>query len=203
MAHIDHLHADPAKEAGKATVVVPAPSASQRGQRPPGSPAARSSGLSRRANPADRTQLLAAAREQSTGVLSARFWSNRLLAWAMSDPGFKVQLFRFVDAFPMLQTPAEVYQGLVEYLDRPEVKLPAGMELGLKMGSLAKGVLARTVAAQIRVMAGNFIAGHDVATALPKLRRRWRRAWPRASTCWARPASATPRPMPTRIATWT
>ena len=24
----------------------------------------------------------------------------------MSDPGFKVQLFRFVDAFPMLQTPA-------------------------------------------------------------------------------------------------
>ena len=73
----------------------------------------------------------------------------------------------------MLHTPAEIYQCLVEYLDRPDIKLPAGMELGLKMGSLAKGVLARTVAAQIRAMAGSFIAGHDVATALPKLRRRW------------------------------
>ncbi len=106
-------------------------------------------------------------------MLSSRFWSNRLLAWAMSDPGFKVQLFRFIDAFPMLQTPAEVYQCLVEYLDQPDVKLPVGMEFGLKMGSLAKGLLARTVAAQIRAMAGNFIVGHDVATALPKLRRRW------------------------------
>jgi RHH-type proline utilization regulon transcriptional repressor/proline dehydrogenase/delta 1-pyrroline-5-carboxylate dehydrogenase len=174
MARIDHLHPEPAKEAGKATVVVPSQPGGPGNGRPATEPALAADplALEERTRQIGR-QLLAAARERGASVLSSRFWSNRLLAWAMSDPGFKVQLFRFVDAFPTLQTPAEVYQCLVEYLDRPDVKLPAGMELGLKMGSLAKGVLARTVAAQIRGMAGNFIAGHDVATALPKLRRRW------------------------------
>ena len=174
MAHIDHLHTEPVKEKDKAKVVVPGQPVGDGNGRTLTEPAG-SAGLS----PLElRTrqigqQLLAAAREQSEGALSSRFWSDHLMSWAMRDQGFKVQLFRFVDAFPMLQTPAEVYQCLVEYLDRPDIKLPAGMELGLKMGSLAKGMLARTVAAQIRAIAGNFIAGHDVATALPKLRRRW------------------------------
>jgi len=126
MARIDHLHSDPAKEAGKVTVVVPSQPVGTGEGRPPTEPAGNPDPLALEARTRQiGQQLLAAARERSASVLSSRFWSNRLLTWAMSDPGFKVQLFRFVDAFPMLQTPAEVYQCLVEYLDRPDVKLPA------------------------------------------------------------------------------
>lgn len=106
-------------------------------------------------------------------MLSSQFWSDQLMHWAMKDPAFKVQLFRFVDVFPMLQTPEQVHAYLVDYLTQPGVSLPSTMELGLKAGSLAKGVLAKTITARITALAGNFIAGRDAAAALPQLERRW------------------------------
>ncbi len=93
--------------------------------------------------------------------------------WAMRDPTFKVQLFRFIDVFPMLRTPAQVHEYLRDYLSQPGVTLPAGMELGLKAGRLAKGLLAKTIASQITAIARHFIAGADVTSALPTLRRLW------------------------------
>ena len=91
----------------------------------------------------------------------------------MSDPAFKVQLFRFVDLFPMLKTDKQVYECLVEYLGQPGVRLPGWMGFGLKAGGLAKGALAAAVTGRIKAMAGNFIAGADAAAALPKLEELW------------------------------
>ena len=93
----------------------------------------------------------------------------------MNDPAFKVELFRFVDAFPMLKSPASVHECLVEYLTQPGVTLPPGMELGLKAGGLAKGLLSGTIGHWIGALAGNFIAGTDAASALPKLEQLWQR----------------------------
>ncbi len=117
--------------------------------------------------------LLRIARERRTGVLSSRFWSDQLMSWAMKDPGFKVQLFRFVDVYPMLRTPEQVYDYLLDYLSQPGVKLPPGMDLGLKAGGMAKGALAKAITNRIIAMAGNFIAGSDPPDALPKLQKRW------------------------------
>ena len=119
------------------------------------------------------TELLKHARGQRAGLLSSRFWSDQLMNWAMKDPAFKVQLFRFVDVFPMLATAEQVHDCLVDYLGQPGVALPPGMGLGLKAGGLAKGVLSKTIAGRIRAMAGNFIAGTDAAEALPKLEKLW------------------------------
>ena len=118
-------------------------------------------------------ELLDAAREYRAGPLSARFWSDRLMHWAMKDPTFKVQLFRFIDVFPMLRTPAQVHEYLRDYLSQPGVTMPAGMEFGLKAGRLAKGLMAKTIAGQITAIAHHFIAGTDVASALPTLQRLW------------------------------
>jgi len=118
-------------------------------------------------------ELLAAAHEHRTGPLSARFWSDRLMHWAMKDPTFKVQLFRFIDVFPMLRTSAQVYEYLHDYLSQPGVTMPAGMELGLKAGQWAKGLMAKTITAQITAIAHHFIAGVDVTSALPTLQRLW------------------------------
>src|SRR5437762_8816559 len=119
--------------------------------------------------------LLDRARNHTKGFFSSRFWSDKLMDWATNDPAFKVQLFRFVDVFPMLKTPEQIHDYLHDYLSQPGVTVPAGMSLGLKAGSFAKGTLASTIGSQIQAMAGKFIAGTDAASALPRLRELWDR----------------------------
>lgn len=118
--------------------------------------------------------LLAQMRAQRRGLSAiGRDVSNVLLDWAMSDAEFKVQLFRFVDVFPTLQTPEQINDLLRDYLEQPGVTLPSGLDFGLKAGRTMKGTMARTIAGQIRRMAETFIAGSDIDEALPKLRQAW------------------------------
>ncbi|MBN1395935.1 MAG: proline dehydrogenase family protein [Pirellulales bacterium] len=128
--------------------------------------------LERRATEIGR-ELLKMAREYKTGVFSMKFWNDQLMNWSMKDPAFKVQLFRFIDVFPMLHTPALVYDYLTDYLGQPGVTLPPGMDLGLKAGGLAKGIMAKTISNRITAMAQNFMAGVDAASALPSLKKQW------------------------------
>lgn len=119
------------------------------------------------------SEMLDKARANRSGLLSAKFYQDKLMDWSMKDQAFKVQLFRFVDAFPALTTPDMVHDHLVDYLTQPGVKPPPGMDLGLKAGGLAKGLMTKTISSQITGMAGNFIAGTDAADALPTLRKLW------------------------------
>jgi RHH-type proline utilization regulon transcriptional repressor/proline dehydrogenase/delta 1-pyrroline-5-carboxylate dehydrogenase len=120
-------------------------------------------------------KLLEDIRANRASMLSSKFWSDTLMDWAMKDPAFKVQLFRFVDVFPMLNTPAMVHDHLVDYLSQPGVKLPPGMDLGLKAGRMAKGLMSKTISNRIGTMAANFIAGVDATSAVPLLRKLWKR----------------------------
>ena len=113
------------------------------------------------------------ARAHKSGPLSKRFWNDRLMDWSMRDEAFKVQLFRFVDAFPTLTSPESIYEHLTDFLGQPGVKAPPGMALGLKAGGAMKGTVARTMAGQITAMAEKFIAGRDAESAVPKLRKVW------------------------------
>jgi RHH-type proline utilization regulon transcriptional repressor/proline dehydrogenase/delta 1-pyrroline-5-carboxylate dehydrogenase len=118
-------------------------------------------------------EILDSARLGASGPLSAAFWSDKLMAWSMKDPAFKVQLFHFVDCFPTLKTPDAIYDHLVDFMSRPGLSLPPGLDLGLRAGGLAKGLVARTMASQIESMAAKFIAGEDAKGALPALRKAW------------------------------
>src|SRR5690606_9577311 len=79
-------------------------------------------------------EMLSRARSHKSGLLSARFYSDKLMNWSMSDQNFKVQLFRFVDCFPALTSPEMIHDHLTDYLTQPGVKLPPGFDLGLKAG---------------------------------------------------------------------
>ncbi len=119
------------------------------------------------------TELLSKARANKAGVLSAQFYSDALMNWSMKDPNFKVQLFRFVDCFPMLRTPEEVFDHLEDYLSQPGVSVPGPIGAALKLGKVAKGMAAGQISKQITGMASKFIAGTDAASALDNLRRMW------------------------------
>lgn len=118
--------------------------------------------------------LLAETRSHRSSMVSKRFWSDRLVAWALKNPAFKTQLFRFIDVFPVLRTSESIHQHLLEYLQQPGVKLPAGLSLGITAGGLLTGTLAGTISSQIQAMAANFIAGADLNDAIPVLQARWR-----------------------------
>src|SRR5271157_275628 len=115
-------------------------------------------------------RLLARAREHRKGLFSAGFWSDQLVSWTMKDPSFRTQLFRFIDVFPMLRSPEQIHDYLSDYLSQPGVTLPTSLDLGMKAGRLAKGLVAKTITGRIAAMASNFIAGTDATAALPVLR---------------------------------
>jgi RHH-type transcriptional regulator, proline utilization regulon repressor / proline dehydrogenase / delta 1-pyrroline-5-carboxylate dehydrogenase len=119
------------------------------------------------------SEMLQRARGHSSSILSSKFYSDALMEWSMKDPNFKVQMFRFVDAFPMLRTPEQVFDHLKDYLDQPGVTVPTVIGTAMKAGGLAKGLAAKTISGQITGMAEKFIAGQDAASALPGLKTMW------------------------------
>ncbi len=108
---------------------------------------------------------------RAADVRTSSVTSDRLMQWAMRDPAFKTQLFRFVDAFPRLSTPDDVHDHLVDYLTQPGVTLPPILQTGLKAGRLAKGTVTKVVTKLIETMGETFIAGRDGREALGALRR--------------------------------
>ena len=119
------------------------------------------------------TELIDSMRGAEKGMLSTSFWSDKLMDWAMQDEAFKIQLFRFIDTFPTLRTPAQVHSHLVDYLSQPGVTLPSGMGIGLSAGGLLKGTMTKVVSGRITAMAERFIAGTDATSALPQLKKMW------------------------------
>ncbi len=119
------------------------------------------------------TQLLTAARGHKSGILSKQFYSDALMDWSMKDPAFKVQMFRFVDAFPMLKSAEAIHEHLEDYLSQPGVTVPTVIAGALKAGRLVKSASAAVISKQITGMASKFIAGTDAASALPGLRELW------------------------------
>ncbi|MFO0860771.1 MAG: proline dehydrogenase family protein [Phycisphaerales bacterium] len=117
--------------------------------------------------------MLRRARSHKTGILSAKFYSDALMEWSMKDPEFKVQMFRFVDTFPMLRSADSVHDHLTDYLSQPGVSVPPVIGAALKAGALLKGAAAATIGKQIEGMASKFIAGTDAASALAGLRKMW------------------------------
>ena len=43
-------------------------------------------------------------------------WDDKIMDFAMGNPGLKVQLFRFIDALPALRSKPEIARHLQEYL---------------------------------------------------------------------------------------
>ncbi|MCX5688559.1 MAG: proline dehydrogenase family protein, partial [Planctomycetota bacterium] len=102
-----------------------------------------------------------------------KFYNDAMMEWSMKDQNFKVQLFRFVDCFPMLKTPEAIFDHLNDYLSQPGVTVPTAIATLLKAGGLLKGTAAKTIASQIEGMAGKFIAGTNAAGALKGLSDMW------------------------------
>src|SRR5439155_1011241 len=120
-------------------------------------------------------QIAAAGASERVHLFHLGRWSERVLDWAMSHPGFKTQLFRFVDVFPACRDDADVLRHLSEYFAAVEV--PRALGLGLEVAEVVPfGARISTAAARRNIMrmARQLIAGATPEDALPRLAAPWR-----------------------------
>ncbi|NHC33683.1 L-glutamate gamma-semialdehyde dehydrogenase [Scytonema millei] len=122
-------------------------------------------------------QLLAATRENRSFFASIREqmrWDDKLLAWAMSNPGLRVQLFRFIDCLPALRSKPEIARHLQEYLGDESVELPTALKGMLNFAnpdSMPGQVAATTVSTAVETLAHKYIAGENIQQTLKTIER--------------------------------
>ncbi len=122
-------------------------------------------------------QLLAATRENRSFLTSLRDqmrWDDKLLAWTMSNPGLRVQLFRFIDCLPALHNKPEIAAHMQEYLQDDSVELPSALKGLLNFAapdSIPGQVAATTVSTAVETLAHKYIAGDSIKEALKTIER--------------------------------
>ncbi|BAY24276.1 putative delta-1-pyrroline-5-carboxylate dehydrogenase [Calothrix sp. NIES-2100] len=122
-------------------------------------------------------QLLEVTQENRSFFASLRDqmrWDDKLLAWAMSNPGLRVQLFRFIDTLPALRSKAEVAAHLQEYLGEESVELPAALKGMLNFAnpdSMPGQVAATTVATAVETLAHKYISGENITQVIKTVER--------------------------------
>ena len=114
---------------------------------------------------------------EAPSIFNKGWWTGKVMDWSMKNENFKVQLFRFVDVLPYLNTSDSLTRHIDEYFsgegqDVPKVlKWGAGaMGSGLG-GKLAAGLMAKTIRSNIEGMAKQFIIGENTADAMKNLKK--------------------------------
>lgn len=102
---------------------------------------------------------------------------EKLMAWAMANPGLRVQLFRFIDTLPALKSKGEVMRHLQQYLTAEEVELPGELKAFLNFTSpesVPATLAAATIVKAVETLAYKYISGEtvkDVIKVVEKIRR--------------------------------
>ncbi|MEM7553763.1 MAG: L-glutamate gamma-semialdehyde dehydrogenase [Cyanobacteria bacterium P01_A01_bin.84] len=121
--------------------------------------------------------LLASTQESRSFFSSLRDqmrWDDKMLAWAMSNPGLRVQLFRFIDTLPALGSKSEIAGHLQEYLGDESVELPSALKGMLNFASPdspAGQIAATTVSKAVETLAHKYIAGENIKQVLKTIER--------------------------------
>jgi len=121
--------------------------------------------------------LLAATQENRSFLSALRDqmrWDDKLLAWAMSNPCLRVQLFRFIDTLPALRSKAEIAAHLQEYLGDDSVELPLALKGMLNFAhpdSMPGQLAATTVGTAVETLAHKYIAGENIQQVIKTVER--------------------------------
>ncbi len=90
---------------------------------------------------------------------------DKLLAWAMGNPGLRVQLFQLIDTLSTLEDKAEIARHLQEYLAVPSVELPQALKQLINFATpdaIPGQIAASTFAAAVTALAHKYIAGDSI-----------------------------------------
>ncbi len=118
---------------------------------------------------------IAGGARRRSRLFHVSWWNERLLDRAMANPGFKTDLFRFVDVFPATRDNDDVLGHLGEYLT--DEHSPGIIRHGLRLAGRLPGAGAPVAASVARRgiarVAGRFVVGSSAVEARDALRRLW------------------------------
>ena len=92
-------------------------------------------------------------------------WDDKVLDWTMANPGLRVQMFRFIDAIPALQSKAEVANHFQQYMSAEAVELPNALKGILNFSdpnSFTAQTAAATITKAVETLAYKYIAGENI-----------------------------------------
>ncbi|MDJ0902426.1 MAG: L-glutamate gamma-semialdehyde dehydrogenase [Xenococcus sp. MO_188.B8] len=101
-------------------------------------------------------------------------WDDKVLDWAMSNPGLRVQLFRLIDTIPALQSKTEIARHLQQYMSDESVELPSTLK-GILNFTDANSFPAQTAAATmtkaVESLAYKYISGETIAEVIKAIEK--------------------------------
>lgn len=118
-------------------------------------------------------QIFNSLNSNSKSIFNKDWWYGRIMEWSMKSEAFKTKMFRFVDVLPNLKSNDEVLKHLQEYFveDKSTGEVPSIFNVGLGVGKLAPGLMAKTIRKNVEQMAKMFITGETPQDALPVLKK--------------------------------
>ena len=118
--------------------------------------------------------LFETASRHRTSFFSRDRWDAAVMDWCMKDPQLKVQMFRFIDVLPVLNTAEDLVDHLQEYFAAPGRAFPILGQWGIGLAGgnrLVAKAAAATVRSNAERMARRFIAGTNPPETLEVIRR--------------------------------
>ncbi len=122
-------------------------------------------------------ELIAATREKRSFFAQVRDQmrlDDKLLDWAMSNPGLRYQLFSFIDCLPALRSKAEIARHFQEYMGDASVELPEALKKMLNFAdanSPPAQLAATTIEQAVKTLAYKSIAGETVPKVVKTIER--------------------------------
>lgn len=116
--------------------------------------------------------LLTQAKAAEKLTESRRPWETKLLHWCMSNEELKVQIFRFIDVLPSLQSGRDIARHIREYFPSERMHLPKEIKAGLaltKASLLTAPLLKKSAEWLHHRMAALFIGAFTIDEAMKKL----------------------------------
>ena len=122
-------------------------------------------------------ELIESTREKSNifnRVRDQMRWDDKVLDWTMANPGLRVQMFRFIDAIPALQSKAEIANHFQQYMSAEAVELPNALKGILNFSdpdSFPAQTAAATITKAVETLAYKYIAGENIAEVIKTIDR--------------------------------
>lgn len=108
-------------------------------------------------------------RGENPGVFNPRNVTGRLMDWSMRNETLKVQLFRFVDVLPALNSSHDIARHACEYLADEATGLPGIVRWGVRLSPKFPWFTAFAARRGVEQMARTFILAPNGAKATPAL----------------------------------
>ena len=119
-------------------------------------------------------QELIVATRSKRSFLNQMRWDDKILDWAMANPGLRTQLFHFIDCLPALRSKAEIARHFQEYMSDESVELPSALKGILNFtdaNSAPAQLAATTVSKAVETLAYKYIAGENIPKVIKTIER--------------------------------